>query len=107
MIGWQLMSKIGCVYRNKKDNSITIKLWIIWTLSKFILGYLSTRLLFLKRPELSRKEIKILEFRLKTRLGVRTSSKIPKNRVQNAPKHGSEFVAQKYHLTLLECQTAL
>ena len=61
----------------------------------------------LKRLELSRKEVKILEYGLKTRLSVRPCSRKPKKGVQNTPKHESTFGVQKYHLALLECQTAL
>ena len=46
------------MHRNKRDDWITIKFWIIRTLSRFILGYLFTRQLFLKKLELSKKEIK-------------------------------------------------
>ena len=61
----------------------------------------------LKRPELSRKEIKILEYRLKTCLSARLSPRKPKKGVQNAPEHESTFGVQKYQLALLECQSAL
>ena len=63
--------------------------------------------MFLKRLELSRKEIKILEYGLKARLGARTGSRKLKKGVQNAPKHGSAFGVQEYHLALLKCRTVL
>ena len=52
----------------------------------------------LKRPELSRKDVKILEYGLKTRLSARPGLRKPKKWVQNAPKHESTFGVQKYHL---------
>ena len=61
----------------------------------------------LKRPELSKKEVKILEYGLKTRLSVRLGSRKPKKGVQNAPEHESAFGVQKYHLALLECRSVL
>ena len=95
------------MHRNKWDNWITIKLWIIWTLSRFILEYLSTRSLLLKRPELSKKVVKILKYGLKASLSVRFGSRKPKKGVQNALEHKSAFGVQKYHLALLECWMAL
>ena len=56
--------------------------------------------MFLKRPELSRKEIKILEYELKTRLSARTGSRKPKIGVQNTPEHESAISTQEYHSTL-------
>ena len=61
----------------------------------------------LKRPELSKKEVKILEYRLKTCLSARPNSRKPKKGVQNALEHESVFGVQKYHSTLLECRSAL
>ena len=51
----------------------------------------------LKRLELSRKEIKILEYGLKTHLSAMPGSRKPKKGVQNAPEHESVFGVQKYH----------
>ena len=42
-----------------------------------------------EKSELSRKEIKILEYGLKTRLSTRTGSRKPKKGVQNTPEHES------------------
>ena len=55
----------------------------------------------MKRPELSRKEIKILEYRLKTHLSARPSSRKPKKGVQNAPEHESAIGTQEHHSALL------
>ena len=63
--------------------------------------------MFLKRPELSRKEMKNLRIQMKTSLGARIGSRKPKKRVQNAPEHESTFGAQEYHSALLECRIAL
>ena len=57
-----------------------------------------------KRPELSRKEIKILKYRLKTCLSARTGSRKPKKGVQNTLEHESSITTQEYHSALLECQ---
>ena len=57
----------------------------------------------LKRLELSKKKIKILEYRLKTRLSARPGSRKPKKGVQNAPEHESAIGTQEHHLALLEC----
>ena len=65
------------------------------------------KIIVLKRPELSRKEIKNHGLRIKTRLGARTGSKYPRMRVQDAPEHGRTFGVQKHHLALLKCETAL
>ena len=61
----------------------------------------------MKRPELSRKELKLLEYGLKTRLSARPGLRKPKKGVQNMPKHESTFSVQKYHSALLECRSAL
>ena len=61
----------------------------------------------LKRPELSRKEIKILEHGLKIRLSARLCLRKLKKGVQNAPEHESAVNTQEYHLALLECRSAL
>ena len=61
----------------------------------------------LKRPELSRKGIKILEYGLKTRLSARLNSRKPKKGVENAPEHEGAISTQEYHSALLECQSAL
>ena len=63
--------------------------------------------MLLKRLELSKKEVKILEYRLKTRLSVRLDLRKPKKRVQNALEHESVLGVQKYHSALLECRLAL
>ena len=42
-----------------------------------------------EKSELSRKEIKILEYGLKTRLSTRTGLRKPKKGVQNTPEHES------------------
>ena len=63
--------------------------------------------MLLKRPKLSRKEVKILEYGLKISLSARPDSRTTKKGVQNAFEHESAFGVQKYHLALLECQTAL
>ena len=62
---------------------------------------------FLKRPELSRKELKILEYGLKTRLSARPGSRKPKKGVHNTLKHESAISIQEYHSALLECRSAL
>ena len=52
--------------------------------------------MFLKKPELSRKEIKKNhKLRMKTRPGARIGSKNPRIRVQNAPKHKRTFSVQE------------
>ena len=56
-----------------------------------------------KRPELSKKEIKILEYGLKTLLSARIGSRKPKKGVQNAPEFKSAISTQEYHSALLEC----
>ena len=61
----------------------------------------------LKRLELSRKEIKILEYELKTCLSARPGSRKPKKGVQNAPEHESAIDIQECHPALLECWSAL
>ena len=61
----------------------------------------------LKRPDLSRKEIKILEYGLKTHLSARLGSRKPKKGVQNALEHESAISTQEYHSALLECRSAL
>ena len=61
----------------------------------------------MKRSELSRKEITILEYRLKTRLSARPGSRNPKKGVQNALEHESAIGTQEHHLALLECRSAL
>ena len=61
----------------------------------------------LKRPELSRKEIKILKYELKTRPSARPGSRKPKKWVQNASENESAIHIQEYHSTLLECWLAL
>ena len=58
------------------------------------------KIIVAKRPELSRKELKILEYELKTHLSASPSSRKPKKGVQNAPKHESAIGIQV-------CQSAL
>ena len=58
------------------------------------------KIIVAKRPELSRKELKILEYELKTHLSASPSSIKPKKGVQNAPKHESDIGIQV-------CQSAL
>ena len=65
------------------------------------------KIIVAKRPELSKKELKILEYELKTHLSASPSSRKPKKGVQNAPEHETMFGVQKYHLALLECRLAL
>ena len=61
----------------------------------------------MKRPKLSRKEIKILEYRLKTHLSARPGSRKPKKGVQNALEHESAIGTQEHHSALLECRISL
>ena len=61
----------------------------------------------LKRPKLSRKEIKILEYKLKTHPSARPGLRKPKKWVQNAPEHESVIGIQECHSALLECWSAL
>ena len=61
----------------------------------------------MKRLELSRKELKILEYGLKTRLSARPGSRKPKKGVQNTFKHESAISIQEYHSALLECRSEL
>ena len=63
--------------------------------------------MLLKRPKLSRKEVKILEYEFKTHLSARPESRKPKKGVQNVIDHESAFRVQKYHSALLECRSAL
>ena len=56
---------------------------------------------------IQKRDKKILEYRLKTHVSARPSSRKPKKGVQNAPKHESTFGVQKYHSALLECRLAL
>ena len=60
----------------------------------------------LKRPELSRKELKLLEYGLKTRLSARPDLSLPKKGVQNTLEHESSITTQEYHSALLECRSA-
>ena len=54
----------------------------------------------MKRPELSIKELKILEYGLKTRPSARPGSRKPKKEVQNELEHKSAIGIQEYHLAL-------
>ena len=56
-----------------------------------------------KRPELSIKVLKILEYGLKTHLSASPSSRKPKKGVWNALEHKSAIGIQEYHSALSKC----
>ena len=80
------------------ENSISIKSWLLKSKSLF---YIDIHFV------LSKKEIKIVEYGLKTCPSARLGSRKLKKGVQNASKHESAISTQKYHSTLLECQSTL
>ena len=51
------------------------------------------KIIVLKYPELSKKEMKNHRRRMKTRLGTKTGQKNPRKGVQTAPKRKSTFIA--------------
>ena len=60
------------------------------------------KIIVLKKPELSRNEIKKNHGRrMKTCLDTRTGSKNPRKRVQMVPEHENGFDIQKNHWALL------
>ena len=84
------------MYRNKRDNWKTIKLQIIGTLSRFVLGYLSTRYFFLKSLNYPKKEIiKKSYTEDENTSSYKDQSKNTRKRVQNAPEHGRTFGVQE------------